>query len=400
MTRITICGGGNAAHALAGIFSSRKDLVVHVYAPFGDEALRWNQALDSRVGMQVLYPNKTVSGHPAMISANPAEVVPGAQILMLALPAFAHEKTLRDIAPHLTSGAWIGTLPARGGFGWAAREVLGAAADSFVVFGLQTLPWACRITEYGREVTILGTKKRVDLAIEPLAQAPEVGAILADLLGLPLDPIASFLSLDLAGTGQLIHSGIMYGLFHQWDGTPYTKAPLFYQGVDDETSDLLESMSEEVQVLRAELKRQFPRLDLSAVRPLHDWILRSYTGDIADPSTLRSSFVTNRSYAGLLAPMISNADGLVPDFNARYLSEDIPFGLVVARGIAELAKVKTPVLDKVIIWSQHRLNNEYLSDGKLQGRDLSSSRAPQRYGINQLSQLVHDPGLVRPNNSS
>jgi hypothetical protein len=391
MLQLTICGGGNAAHALAGIFSSRDDLRVNVYAPFGEEAQRWQQALEEHKGMQVSYPHKRLSGRPLMVSADPAEVLPESQIILLALPAFAHEKTLQDIASLIASGAWIGALPARGGFEWSAREILGKSGASPILFGLQTLPWACRITQYGREVTILGTKKQVDIAIEPPALESEIAATLEDLLNVPLNPIAGFLGLNLAGTGQLVHPGIMYGLFHSWDGSPYHTAPAFYQGVDEHTADLLERMSDEIQLVRVALERQVPGLDLSAVRSLKDWVLQSYTTDISDSSSLRNCFVTNRSYAGLLAPMKPTNGGLVPDFNSRYLSEDIPFGLVVTRGIAELAQVETPVLDQVIVWSQNKLNKEYLRDGRLQGGDIAASRAPQRYGINQLSQLMDSP---------
>ncbi len=68
-------------------------------------------------------------GQPARISAEAADVVPGSQLVLLALPAFAHEFTLRDIVPHLDDGVWVGALPARGGFDWCARDVLGAKAD-------------------------------------------------------------------------------------------------------------------------------------------------------------------------------------------------------------------------------------------------------------------------------
>ncbi len=37
----------------------------------------------------------------------------------------------------------------------------------------------------------------------------------------------------------------------------------------------------------------------------------------------------------------------VPNFKYRYLMEDIPFGLVVMRGVASIAGVATPNMDKV-----------------------------------------------------
>lgn len=392
--KITICGGGNAAHALAGILGAHEAHQVYVYAPFSDEARRWQQGMDSHGGLLVVYDNKSIHSRTIVVSADPIKVVPGSQLVLLALPAFAHEQTLQAIAPFLDEGVWVGALPARSGFDWCAREVLRELDNSVVLFGLQTLPWACRITHYGREVSILGTKKQVDLAVWPSIQETEIVATLEDLLDIPLNPIANFLSLTLAGTGQLIHPGIMFGLFHHWDGTPYPTAPLFYHGTNDETANILESLSAEVQTIRAALENQFPTIDLSAVHPLGEWVRRSYAKDIMDPSSLRNCFVTNRSYAGLKAPMQPTDDGLVPDLHARYLSEDIPFGLVVTRGIAELISVNTPTMDKVIHWAQKCLGKKFLKAGKLQGQDIANSRAPQRYGYQQLSHFIVDQPLV------
>jgi hypothetical protein len=205
-----------------------------------------------------------------------------------------------------------------------------------------------------------------------------------------INPIGNFLSQTLADTGQLIHPGIMYGLFHDWDGQPYEKPRLFYQGVDAGIAATLQQMSDEIQLLRAALEGYYPGLDLSAVRPLGDWLKRSYQAYIVDNSSLQSSFATNKSYAGLLAPMQKTEAGFIPDFKARYLSEDVPYNLLVTRGIADLAGVSTPVIDRVLAWAQLRLEKEYLTSGKMQGTDLQNTRSPQRYGFTSLDQFIQE----------
>ena len=89
------------------------------------------------------------------------------------------------------------------------------------------------------------------------------------------------------------------------------------------------------------------------------------------------------------------ADGVfIPDFQTRYLTEDVPFGLLVTRGIAELAGTATPVVDKVLSWAQYRLEKEYLVDGKLQGTDLPSTRSPQRFGFVDLDEFMLEMGYL------
>ena len=55
----------------------------------------------------------------------------------------------------------------------------------------------------------------------------------------------------------------------------------------------------------------------------------------------------------------------VPDFAHRYLTEDVPYGLVVIRGIAEIVQVDTPTIDKLLLWAQEKLGKEYLVGSKL-----------------------------------
>jgi hypothetical protein len=86
--------------------------------------------------------------------------------------------------------------------------------------------------------------------------------------------------------------------------------------------------------------------------------------------------------------MRASDEGLVPDYHSRYLSEDVPYGLLVARGIAELADLPTPMIDKVITWAQAHMGREYLVDGKLQECNPSISRAPQCYGLRSLDDIA------------
>jgi len=391
---ITICGGGNAAHVLAGLLGDREGFSVQIYTPYGDEAKRWQDGIQRNGGITVNTPTGKVVGHPRAVCRDPGPAVAGSRVVLLALPAFAHETILRQIAPHLSPSAWIGALPARGGFDLCARDVLKEGASDRSIFGFQTLPWACRIQRYGQSVGILGTKDQVDLTVWPPKLAPIIAAMMQEALGITLNPIGNFLSLTLADTGQLIHPGVMYGLFREWNGQPYKEPCLFYQGVDAATAEMLQQMSNEVQAIRVALEKRYSRLDLSAVRPLGEWLQRSYHAVIADSSTLQSSFVSNRAYEGLLAPMQKVDGGFIPDFKARYLSEDVPFGLLVTRGIAELAGIATPIVNQVLSWAQNRLEKDYLTTNGLQGADVCSTRAPQRYGFDSLDRFVLGMGYL------
>ncbi len=394
--KITLCGAGNAAQTLAALAAGPTGHEVVVYAPLADEASNLARAL-AAAGIGARFPDGVQRvGRPQQITADPAAAGRDADAVLLALPAFAHEPVLAALAPHLPPHAAVGALPARGGFDWLVQSLL--PGHRGVVFGLQTLPWACRIQEWGRQVQVLGVKAQVDMAAWPAARAGETAAQMGALIGVPLRPVPTFLALTLANTGQIIHPGIMYGLFHEWDGQPFAAdaVPLFYGDVDEETADVLQTLSDEVQTLCRALEQQAPGLDLGSVAPLDAWLLDAYAGQIGDTRTLRAAFNSNRAYAGLRAPVEPTAEGrCVPAFSARYLSEDVPNGLLVTRGIAELAGVDTPLIRRVIEWAQARTGRLYLSEGRVAGRDVARSRAPQRFGIRSLAGLL-EAGRVAP----
>jgi hypothetical protein len=391
MPTLTICGGGNAAHVLIPLIAGA-GWDVKVYAPLGDESARLQAGIARQGGLRARFADGTSrSGTPSAISARPADVIPGAACVLLALPAFAHGPTLEAIAPYLEQDAVVGALPARGGFDYQAEAILRRAGRTPRYFGLQTLPWACRIVRYGEEVAVLGTKAVVDLASCPPDEAAALAARLSGLLDVPLRPIRSFLALTLANTGQLIHPGIMYGLCSGREKATYDPGdvPFFYQGVDDFTAGTLQAMSDDVQALAAALADALPGFDAGEVLPLYDWVCRAYAGDIADDSSLASAFRTNRAYAGLRLPARPAPGGrLQVDFSARYLAEDVPYGLVVVHGIAALAGVPTPALDRVITWAEERLGQRFLPAGSSAG-----SRAPQCFNVRELAQLAGSPPI-------
>ena len=49
----------------------------------------------------------------------------------------------------------------------------------------------------------------------------------------------------------------------------------------------------------------------------------------------------------------------------------------------------TPTIDKVLLWAQMKLmGKEYHVGSKLQGKDVTSTLAPQRYGLTTLDAIL------------
>ncbi|GAG41207.1 unnamed protein product, partial [marine sediment metagenome] len=119
-----------------------------------------------------------------------------------------------------------------------------------------------------------------------------------------------------------------------------------------------------------------------------DWLIYSYESSIADKSTLQTCFNTNSAYQGLRVPVKKENDYFLPDFQARYLTEDVPFGLIVIKSIAQLVAVETPVIDEIILTIGQWMGKEYIRGGFLEGKDIKDTRIPQNYGIKHLEEII------------
>lgn len=118
---VTVCGGGNAAHTAAGMYSHH-GATVNLFLSLERESEAWNaakqdgitvyrqQEKDHYTGtcwglhtcmpatshMRLLLFAHTGTVHTA--STNPADVIPQANLILIIVPAFAHKPILEYVA--------------------------------------------------------------------------------------------------------------------------------------------------------------------------------------------------------------------------------------------------------------------------------------------------------------
>ena len=207
----------------------------------------------------------------------------------------------------------------------------------------------------GDMVSVLGTKREMDMVVTPKSKREEVVKVLQDILGqypaLHDDGSVAFLSLSMLNFWHPAmyvltpfkfvdsqHLGVfltfhlfsfmssMYAQFHNWDEkTPFAEKPLFYTGITDEGADLLSKISEEVQETRRLLEKQYPGLSLEYTRPTEEWFVKAYKNTIVESESFGAMIRSNKPYQGLTHPMKQVDGGFVPDFKHRYMSEGISF---------------------------------------------------------------------------
>jgi predicted dinucleotide-binding enzyme len=389
---VTICGGGNAAHALAVVASQNFGGVIDWLVSTDEKAQLLRQGLSSG-GLRSTGVITASADRVRTISADPAEVIPNADVVIITVPAFAHAAVLRRIKPHVSERTAIGCMPTRGGFEFEAAQ-LAALRESVrpTVFGLQTLPWSTRVTTVGTGVHIGAVKAEVVLAALPASHAPSIAARISEILGTSVVATGSFLGLTVGNPGQIIHPGLMYSHFRSWRGEEYDKdrVPLLYAEATDEMGVLVERLSDDAiataRALEAQSRGVFELQPV--VLPIHEWLRTAYGPVTGDTSSVGACFRTGPIQARR-APMLEIRPGkFVPNFQYRYLSEDVPYGLVVTRALAEIAAAETPTIDEVIAWAQSMLQKAYLVDDGLRGPDAKDVPIPQNYGVSTVSDLI------------
>jgi hypothetical protein len=326
------------------------------------------------------------------ISDDPADVIPHAKMVLIVVPAFAHAIWLRKIRPQVSDETIIGCLPTRGGFEFEAAQLVPKdRSGRRRIFGLQTLPWSTRVVSPGARVNIGAVKAEVVLAALPAIEGVHMAATLSAMLGTRFVATDGFLSLTLGNPGQFIHPGLMYGHFHDWDGEEYDEngIPMFYAHATEEMGEVVARLSAEaITVAQAIEAQSAGALSVQEVIPVHEWLKSSYAHVTGDMSTVARCFRTGPIQARK-SPMVEVRPGTyAPNFDYRYLTEDVPYGLCITRAFAEIANVETPTIDDVINWAQSAMKKVYLDGGTLAGADVADLPVPQRYGISSVRDLV------------
>ena len=180
---VTVIGGGNSTPIFAALAADAG----HTVAILTRRPEAWNAADVGFVNDDLAwYPHAEMRRSIALVTSNPAECIPQADLIFIAgLPIHHNPTVLKQIRPHLdmSKKVFIGSICAYGGFNWVAAEALGPGAYS--LFGTQLIPWCCGTKEYGRTGLVIGAKRLLRIATEGGNDADGVKPILAKILKMP-----------------------------------------------------------------------------------------------------------------------------------------------------------------------------------------------------------------------
>ena len=327
---ITIVGAGN----IGTQFATHCEEKGHKVIIFGSKPEKISKELI------VINENDEVIHRGAIEKAtsNPEEAFSDADLIFVIMPANLMKINAARIEPFVRPGMKICLVPGTGGGECAFKVCIDKGAT---IFGVQRVPSVARLVEYGKTVRAVGYRDEMFVAAIPLSEIEECRRIIQSIFGIKTTALPNYLNITLTPSNPILHTTRLKNLYSDWhEGVVYKEVPLFYEGWNDETSELLLACDDEVQ----KICRTLSRFNLSYVKSLRV----HYESPTAEAMTQKISGITG--FKGLASPTVKVVDGYIPDFSSRYFTADFSYGLAILVQIADFVKLDVPNMKETLSW--------------------------------------------------
>lgn len=320
--RIAVLGAGNAGRAIAADMTL-KGLKVHLFElpEFAESFAPVKQSGEitlrgvAREGVARL----------ELATHDIEAALDGAQLILIAVPSFGVAPMFEACSTHLRAGDTVVFTP--GAFAcFVARNVLAAAGvDIDLTLGeICTLPYASRISG-PTEVTVFINAIRLPAAALPAGRTPKVVEAMRQLYPV-VQPAANVLDVALLNINPCIHPGpsiLNTGRIEHADDFY-----LYAEGMTPGTRRVMVAIDQERQRVREAWGLEAPHYGLDPTPGVYE-VFEHYFG-----------------YGGIDQAGVRLRGPL--DMDDRYVTEDVPYGLVFYAGMGDLVGVDTPTCDAII----------------------------------------------------
>ena len=167
--------------------------------------------------------------------------------------------------------------------------------------------------------------------------------------------------------------------------------PYFYRDYDQKSADLLQELDADYSKIREAIKIKYSELDFQYMLDYLGLERLSYRSENTD---IRESFTTSPTLGAIKPPTIQLESGeWIIDKDHRFFTDDIHYGLCIAKWIADQLFLDVPTIDSIIDWAQ-QLRNEKIIEGNkllLGSESLTTefmSGIPPVYGLNSIDDIL------------
>lgn len=277
------------------------------------------------------------------VTTDMGEALADTDIVMVVVPATAHQNIARLIAPHVRDGQIIVLNPGRTCGAIEVAQILRAANPRVrpYVAEAQSLLYAARLTNPG-QVHVFGIKNSVPLATLPAYEIPDV--VPAIQAALPqFVPGDNVLKTSFDNIGAVFHPAITILNAARIEDT-HGDFDYYIEGVTPSVASVLEAIDRERVAVAGALGIR--------VNTAREWLYLAYN---AAGRTLLDAMRANAGYRDIKAPS---------RMEHRYISEDVPTSLVPTASIGEMLGVPTPTIRSIIHLASVMHGIDYWKEGR------------------------------------
>jgi len=336
--RFTILGAGNGGKALAGHAAAmgHETTLFEGLKP-GEEFLRLSEEKE-----MLLEGDLKVRGSLHRVTTDMEEAVSQADVILVVVPAFAHEPVFGRLIPHLRDGHRIVLIP--GNYGsFLLRRMMreNGVTASVSISETVSLPYACRATSYNT-VMIHKAKKAVKLATYPTKLNSEIRDVLNTITDIFI-PGDNVLEVSLDNFNCIMHPLPFLLNVGSIEKNPDTFRH-YMDGVTPVISEKMAEMDQERLVIgRAYSVHLMSSLDQ----------LMMYYGENRSRTILEYVNSGQSPYKGIIGHSLYS----------RYITEDVPYLVVPAMLLGEKGGVKSSWFELCVHLASMLHTKDYVAAG-------------------------------------
>lgn len=327
--KICLCGGGSQSHVIAAWLANKGY----------DVALLTRKPEDWSKTLTIDTPVGSFQASLDKISADAAEVIPNADVVLLTVPGYANVAILNKIKPYVKPGAFVGGVFCSSGFFFEALKIL---PSSVKLWGLQRVPFIARVADYGHRATLLGYRPLFKVAtdrVEP-KEAEAFADWISRALGSKTILLKNYLEVSITNSNPILHTSRLFTMFKDWKpGIVYPRNFLFYEEWTEEAAELMIKMDAEL-------------FSLLKVLPVSDGYLTPLLEyyESTDATSMARKLRSISGLKGITSPMKQSGEGWIPDYGNRYFREDFGYSLRYIYELALKHGISVPNIEKVYKW--------------------------------------------------
>jgi len=354
--KFAIMGAGNGGHAMAA------DLTLAGFEVRLFELERFKANLEpiwEKGGIETsgisISPERSGFAKVSMVTTKIEEALEGVDVICLPVPAYGHMTHIENFVPHLEDGQMVITWPDN----WASIRIKKYMKDkgikkNVVIGGTASLIYATRLIGPAKS-WIRRIKASLPVAAYPNRDTPKVVEILDKAYPGRIKAGANILEVTMANWNWIEHPPLMIfnaariesnkGDFDFWkeggeDPSYGVKSPAkLVHALEGERTKVMEAFDLDPNVAKDDYPPGHPRAYLSEEE-------KEAIAKIKIPGVLQA-----------------HPDKAPTTLNFRYLTEDVPYGLVALSTFGDLAGIPTRNIDAVVNIASTILDKDYWKEG-------------------------------------